>query len=252
MKRRQLEEVKPQSTPLWFISFADLMVVLLCFFIAIVAFSSIELKRMKGMLTGFRGAIITPFAASGGQAPDLLKKLKDQQQAEDESVETAAQIEAVGRAAGITNGLDATATPEGVRISLANPILFDEGSDQIKPAMSGFLLGLSKLILYHKPMMVVIEGHTDDTPIHTDRFPSNWELSSSRALKVLRTFQAAGIPADRLAATGYGEFRPKAPLSTSASEVDKAVNRRVEILLKLKSAPMSLFELNAPAGTTAQ
>ena len=123
-----------------------------------------------------------------------------------------------------------------MRISLANPVLFTEGSADLLPEVNGFLLGLSKIIQFHKPAGVIIEGHTDDTPIHTERFPSNWDLSSARALNVLRLFQADGVPANIMAAIGYGEYRPKVKFGKNADREAKGVNRRVEILLQLHPA----------------
>ncbi len=79
------------------------------------------------------------------------------------------------------------------------------------------------------PAEVRVEGHTDDVPIHTARFPSNWDLSAARAVAVARYFQSAGLPADRLAATGYGENRP---VATNDTPEGRTANRRVEILLK--------------------
>ena len=74
-----------------------------------------------------------------------------------------------------------------------------------------------------------MEGHTDNVPMNSARFPSNWELSASRAVAVARYFQGLGLPAERLAATGYGEHRP---VADNADPAGRAANRRVEILLK--------------------
>ncbi|HDH99826.1 MAG TPA: chemotaxis protein MotB, partial [Firmicutes bacterium] len=79
------------------------------------------------------------------------------------------------------------------------------------------------------PCEVIVEGHTDDLPIHTDKFPSNWELSAVRAVNVVKVLMEYGIPPSRLAAVGYGEFRPLKP---NDSERHRAMNRRAEILIR--------------------
>jgi chemotaxis protein MotB len=245
VKRRKYEDAKMPATPLWFVSFADMMMVLVCFFIAIVSFSTIEMNRYKEALGSFRGALSSPFASKSSKLPsaEALQALQAQLSAEEESIETAGQIQNLAQTSGLAGGIETTPTAEGVRITLSNPILFDEGKDDLKPAVTGFLVSLARIIKIHMPAGILIEGHTDDTPIHTDRFPSNWELSAARALKVLRVFQMEGIPAEKLAATGYGEFRPRQALPPSATVEEKAVNRRVEIILQTKpgqtiSAPM--------------
>jgi len=78
---------------------------------------------------------------------------------------------------------------------------------------------------------VRIEGHTDDLPIHTDRFPSNWELSTARATEVVHYFTDRRIKPERMIACGYGENHPVASNKTTAG---KAMNRRVEIVISPK------------------
>ena len=73
-----------------------------------------------------------------------------------------------------------------------------------------------------------VDGHTDNRPINTVRFPSNWELSTARAIAVVKKLVAQGIPPHRLAATGFGEFRP---LSSSSDQAALSRNRRIEFKL---------------------
>jgi len=80
------------------------------------------------------------------------------------------------------------------------------------------------------PYQIRVEGHTDDVPIHSDKFASNWELSAARAVTVARYFQGLGVVPERLAATGFGEYRP---IADNATPEGRAANRRVEIFLSL-------------------
>jgi len=75
-----------------------------------------------------------------------------------------------------------------------------------------------------------VEGHTDNLPIHTERFHSNWELSAARAISVIKYLHQNGIPQERLSALGYGEYRPVAPNDTPEH---RSLNRRIEILIKV-------------------
>ncbi|HZD24779.1 MAG TPA: OmpA family protein, partial [Alphaproteobacteria bacterium] len=76
-----------------------------------------------------------------------------------------------------------------------------------------------------------VEGHTDRVPIHTERFPSNWELSAARAISVVQFLVEQGVPPDRLAAAGYGEYQPIDPRS---DEIGNRRNRRIELKLTQK------------------
>ena len=84
-----------------------------------------------------------------------------------------------------------------------------------------------KNILEQFPYKVRIEGHTDNTPINTEKYPSNWELSTARACQVVRYFIEQGIPPERISAEGFAQYRP---IATNKTRKGRAQNRRVEIV----------------------
>ncbi|MDE2040592.1 MAG: flagellar motor protein MotB [Elusimicrobia bacterium] len=115
-----------------------------------------------------------------------------------------------------------------MRIVFGSPVLFDSGSDKLKPSAIKHLGRLTAGLL-NMPNPIQIEGYTDDQPLAPGSpFHSNWELSAARAFAVLQFMHKEGIPARRLSAIGYGEFHPLRPNDTPA---DRAVNRRIEIVL---------------------
>jgi chemotaxis protein MotB len=125
-------------------------------------------------------------------------------------------------------GVSATYTPEGIYISLADHLLFKSGESAINPM--GYSV-LDKIIKSIKTTgyAVRIEGHTDNVPIHTEKYPSNWELSADRAIKVLKYFIRYGnVSPTRLSAVGYADAKP---VAENDSDENKARNRRVEIVL---------------------
>jgi chemotaxis protein MotB len=117
------------------------------------------------------------------------------------------------------------------RVSFADRVLFDSGDDLLKPTGRALLVRLAAVLRSHQSSYrsIRVEGHTDDQPIRTVRFPSNWELSSARATSVVRLFQACGIPAKRLTAAGRGEFHP---VGSNETALGRALNRRIEIVLE--------------------
>lgn len=123
----------------------------------------------------------------------------------------------------------------GDRFVVPSELLFASGTDELTPAAQAQLDRLAQTlrevtaeIPREIDWVLRIDGHTDKRPIKTARFPSNWELSTARAVAIVKQLVVSGIPAHRLAANGFGEFRPLDPADTPAAY---AVNRRIEIQL---------------------
>jgi chemotaxis protein MotB len=133
--------------------------------------------------------------------------------------------------AGMRQNLVITQDGNLLRITFSDRVLFDPAQADLKVAGRELLGTTGEVLKRHLPMFnqIQIEGHTDDRPINSQRFPSNWELSSARATSVVRFLQdEAGIDAPRLSATGYAEFHPAA---SGASEDARARNRRIELVI---------------------
>ena len=116
-------------------------------------------------------------------------------------------------------------------ITMPGAKVFDSGDDQIRPEVEPVLRRIASLAAQFD-LAVTIEGHTDDQPIHSARFESNWSLSTARAVSVLRLFIEQGIPADHLSASGRGEFRP---VDSNESEEGRAKNRRVVLIVSAQA-----------------
>lgn len=114
-------------------------------------------------------------------------------------------------------------------IVLPNNVLFDSGRTDIKPAGKTALIAVAAALSGINGRLFLVSGHTDNVPIHTKEFPSNWELSTARAVVVTKLFIESGVAPSSLAAAGYGEFDPVAPNDTPEH---KAQNRRIEIELR--------------------
>ena len=125
---------------------------------------------------------------------------------------------------------------------LSDRALFDVGVASVSPQAFPLLKKVGAIIAETR-YEVRVEGHTDDVPISTVQFPSNWELSTARAVNVLRYFiETYQVPRDRLAAEGFGEFQPLVPNSSSEN---RAKNRRVEIIF-LNPKPQNRLTEDAP------
>jgi chemotaxis protein MotB len=123
----------------------------------------------------------------------------------------------------------------GDRFVVPSELLFASGTDELTPAAEARLDQLAQTLLEvtaeipkEIDWVLRIDGHTDKRPINTARFPSNWELSTARAIAIVKHLVVSGIQANRLAANGFGEFRPLDPADTPAAYT---INRRIEIQL---------------------
>ncbi len=124
-------------------------------------------------------------------------------------------------------------------IALPNDVLFDSGKTNIKPDGQAALAQVAKVLASIPDRKYIVAGDTDDVPIHTARFASNWELSTARAVEVTKFLIANGMQPQVLAAAGYGEFDPVAP---NDSPEHRAQNRRIEIVLQPNLADLPSLE----------
>jgi len=199
------------------LTYGDMMTLLMTFFILITSYSTVELKKFReamGSLQGALGILQSDFYVPGphGQLTYRQNMLSHSLNEMD-----------------LQGLVEVTQTEKGVHFKLSSPVLFDLGKANLKPAVYGILSEIAE-IMGEFPCEVVVEGHTDDIPIHTPQFPSNWELSAVRALSVVKHFAyQEEIPPAGLSAVGYGEYRPIAPNTT---EEGRAKNRRVEIFVR--------------------
>jgi chemotaxis protein MotB len=128
-------------------------------------------------------------------------------------------------------------------IVLPNDVLFDSGKTNIKTDGQTALAQVAKVLATIPDRNFLVAGDTDDVPIHTARFPSNWELSTARAVEVTKFLIANGMRPQVLAAAGYGEFDP---VVANDSPEHRAQNRRIEIVLQPNLADLpSLGEVKA-------
>ena len=198
----------------WAISYADLMTLISTFFILLVAFANFEKptfnKKAKEVAKYFKGANVQP--------------------QEDEMTELLTNIEAISHD---TNVKEVKLTPNGIEIVFSSSALFESGSAELNPDFEESLRLIIDIIKDKsegKKNTLLVEGHTDDIPITTKQFPSNWELSGARATRVVRLFETAGFDRSSLTAVGYGDTRPAKPHRNSYGNLiseNQAENRRI-------------------------
>lgn len=214
----------------WALSYGDLMTLLLTFFILIVSFSTVELQKVRQFLSSLRGASGILGEFDGSSVVDQISKSQNAVKMEKELLEEIIEGEEEERNVQITedSGIELTRTADGIMVRISAPIMFSPGDNRLHPSTYNVL---RRIAFYIKQFdcMVRVEGHTDDSPIRTSSFPTNWDLSSSRAIQVIRFFEeSCDVEDNRLEAIGYGSSRPLVPNTTQENRIK---NRRVEIYL---------------------
>ena len=256
-EKKPEEEIK---TDLWKDTFSDLMNLLLCFFVLLFAMSTVDevkyaelvasLSNSFSVFTGGAQAIGEGMLVSSGatQLNNLDEYFSDMGKAseseEEEDPQAAKRMDDVKDVYGqvvegtednrIQDDVDVTIDDgyQYVMISLSGGVLFDSGSDTIRSGAKPILSRVSYILKEYKNRQIKIEGHTDNVPIKTAQFPSNFWLSSARANRVLDYFVLEkGMSRKNLEASGRGEEDPVADNKTAEG---RSKNRRVEIKIYSK------------------
>ena len=223
----------------WLVSYADFITLLFAFFVVLYATSTQNQEKQKKFESSFRtevhlmgeggsgpeqsgglfGQIIEPIDrlqqknVGNGELQDYIEKLLQKNMTDEERKQAIA---------GLSHDV------MGVRISLAASTFFPPGSAKLRRQALGALDKIAKF-LKKAPHKIVIEGHTDDTPVGGTEFDSNWELGSVRATSVVRyLIKVHGFQAERMSAASYADTRPLVP---NDSPENRAKNRRIEILI---------------------
>lgn len=254
----------------WLDSYADAMTLLLAFFILLYASSILDEDRFIDFKIGVAQALGKPSPAidggvgvldtgngvssliaaapvqaegEGGESPEVLEDDFDRvtEVTRDNKAELVEELEEQIEAVGAGEFVEVVDDPRGVIIRFDTQVLFRSGQARVLP--DGVLV-LTQVagVLDQLDNLLVVEGHSDNVPTSGTEWPSNWELSTTRATNVLRFLsEVQGIPAVRLSAAGYADTRPRA---TNTTPEGRAENRRVEIVVVIDPFGEELIALD--------
>ena len=220
------EEVRDEGTPLWMVTYADMATLLLTFFILYYSLASINMQKFKEAIMGEEQASIGLLelldAIESKDSIEILTGMKTD--------DILADIKNVAEQEAMSSVMEVSNDRSKIIVRVPGQTLFDPGKALLKLETSkAVLTEIIRIIDKYPRYKISIQGHTDDSPISTLQFPTNWELSSARATAVLRYFIDKNIDPRRLTATGYGEIFP---IASNQTEMGKATNRRVEFVLE--------------------
>lgn len=249
--RRRRRRDAPVSHERWLVSYADFITLLFAFFTTMYAISTVDARKLGAMVDSMQAAfangdVPTPSRRGGGPGgggpelspgPEAVAPAKPQVVRTGVKAVTLQDLQAhlsERLSQQIRDGsVDVLRDPRGLVVSLREAGAFPTGSADISITAQAVLGAVANSIA-SVANYVRVEGHTDDVPIHTDRYRSNWELSTTRATNVVGFLTSAGVGPQRLSASGYGEFHPRVP---NNSDLNRSHNRRVDIvILNLETA----------------
>jgi chemotaxis protein MotB len=246
-----------ESEERWLLTYADMITLLMALFMVLFSITSVNKSKLeilsKTLQEAFSGKVLpggesirdtgadpkadkppTPeppipaiTAVVGQQANDSTAEAKAKEQEDFRRLKR--QIDSYARAKGLQNQVQTVIAQRGLVIRLlTDRVLFDSGQAELKPQASPVLSQVADIIAKEAHHQVMVEGHTDAVPIRGSVFPTNWELSTARASRVVRFLIAGGVAQGRLSAGGYAALHPIASNGTAAG---RSQNRRVEIVL---------------------
>jgi chemotaxis protein MotB len=249
MGEKKCPECKP-GAPLWMATFTDMNQLLLTFFILLLSMASMDQRKIKVALGSLQGSlgILKEGSQTEYTRDDIMSRISYVQNVQAMKSKVTQTVQSYAKQANLSQNITVSESKKGVAVRIMDSALFEPGSANIKPEATPLLDKLAAVIS-ETPFNVVVEGHTDDLPVSTAQFPSNWELSTARAVNVVKYFAGKGVEAQKLSAAGYGEFHPVTP---NISPESRAKNRRVEINFvspELAESNKNLFDAEEEAQT---
>ncbi|WP_332068233.1 flagellar motor protein MotD [Denitratisoma oestradiolicum] len=249
MPRKRRHEEENENHERWLVSYADFITLLFAFFVVMYAVSSVNEGKYRvlsdSLTSAFRnipgdtgGATVAinpnaPLSISiplrkpqpGMKGDETIRQNRDKIRTMAKDIKGAlAPLVQDGR-------VRVTESARGITVEINASVLFAPGDAALDPVAVSALRAVAR-ILAAASFPIIVEGHTDNTPISTPQFPSNWELSGMRASSVVRLFIENGVDSRRLTATGYADQRPVADNSDADG---RQRNRRVEITLEAQN-----------------
>jgi chemotaxis protein MotB len=243
LAKRHTEE-EHENEERWLLTYSDLITLLMVFFVVMYSMSKVDAQKFKNVSqqlgAAFHSASTSPIPLDfgGGRRGDELTNQKGNPVVDPNAPRQAtrvvkhlkAQFDHLREAGALYKSISVSTSATGTRlyVRLSDSLLFEPGSATLTPQADGVLEKMAA-ILNEARTPICVEGHTDNKPVHNDKFNSNWALSTARATSVLSLLvEKFRLRPEYLSASGYAEYRPLVP---NDSEESMAKNRRVEFVI---------------------
>ena len=219
----------------WLVTSADMSLLLLCFFILLYSMSTLDTSKLSDTFSSVTKALkgkmdkVATSRVTREEAGVLIDQALMRRQIVESQRKVFAEVKTLQTTKGMEGLVSANFENGLISLRLSGDVLFAPGQAQLSPQGVAALTGLKDFLFRHPDQTVNIRGYTDDVKPVGSRYADNWELSSMRAVNVLRVLMQLGLEPKRLTATGLADMDPLYPNNT---EENRARNRRVEIIME--------------------
>ena len=233
MGRKKKPEEHKAGAPDWLATYGDMMTLLLVFFVLLFAMSSVDSEKYKAVVQSLSGSLGVLDSGTTVSLEPLINNYPsdsptDSPSEAEELLEMQEEIQKILEESKLAGQVKLEINERGLLIRFLENVLFDSGKDSLTPQANEIIDKVSE-ILKETPRKILVEGHTDNIPISTFKFPSNWELSTTRAVNVVKyMIDHNGIAAVRLSAAGYADQHP---ISENSTIEGRKNNRRVDMVI---------------------
>ncbi|HAQ07754.1 MAG TPA: flagellar motor protein MotB [Bacillus bacterium] len=243
-RRKKKEHHEEHMDESWLIPYADLLTLLLALFIVLFAMSSVDAVKFQQMSKAFNDVFTggtgvfdfqSPLPEGQMESPDERKEDVEKHDEVDgakdfeELLAVQNKVNSYIEEKKLKDKLETSLTDEGLLVSIRDNVLFESGRAEVRTEDLNIANEIANLLIMDPPRNIIISGHTDNVPIRTARYESNWELSVMRAVEFMKIIlKNQQLDPRWFSAKGFGEFQP---VASNDSAEGKAKNRRVEILI---------------------
>lgn len=227
---RRGRRASENNTGNWLTTYSDMVTLLLAFFVLLFSFSEIDAQKFRSIMSSFDGGTGALNNGTTLELDENLAPLEDTLENDLESLKDL--LEEYAESIGLGSEIVLSIEERGLVIRFMDKVLFDSGRANLRPESIEILSSIAEVLNKEEfsNRLIKVEGHTDTVPTgNLSEFPTNWELSSTRATNVLRFLvEEKGIDGSRISSSGYSYYRPIAPNDTAEN---KQKNRRVDIVI---------------------
>lgn len=216
MKRDRFHTKNEEPLEDWLLSYADMITLIMAFFVMLAAISKVDANLYEKVQSG------------------MAKEIGNRDSARPLDTVRKELAQAVSATQGGDDAVDVGSDERGIVLNIDANAMFKPGSAEVRPEIMPVVKGIAETLNVDRfaNYRIEVQGHTDDTPIKTAQFPSNFDLAAARALVAMRALSVFGLPEERMTIASFGQFKPRVPNHTPEGTplpINQALNRRVSI-----------------------
>ncbi|KUO76108.1 MAG: hypothetical protein APF77_02140 [Clostridia bacterium BRH_c25] len=230
MARKKSVDQPPAGAPAWMSTYGDMVTLLLCFFVLLFSFATLDVQKFEAIAQSMSGSLGVLDSGITLSMEPLVNTFPADSPTEEveEFRKLYEEMSEYIKENNLENSITLMLDERGLLVRFMDDVLFDSGKADLTPRAREIINKVAEIIRQNDKN-VRVEGHTDNVPINTFRFPSNWELSTTRAVNVVKyLIEENGIESKRMSASGYSDQHP---VDDNTTQEGRQKNRRVDMVI---------------------